>query len=147
MPTFFFQDLLLGKHCCIDMMGATKFMTPRANWDKRCCSNERGPVVPPPRDLSPKDKEKINKQIPRMQNLQSVSVVQLTYFLDDCQVHSFFAGISVSNNAEVEVSHAFQLALSRKCQLQSSFERGSRNRLLCVLYDNSIAANAHKKLS
>ena len=47
-------------------MGATQFRTPRANWDKRCCSNSRGPVVPIPQDLSDQDANKIDKQIARM---------------------------------------------------------------------------------
>ena len=74
--SFLFQDLLLGDHCCIDIMGATQFRTPRANWDKRCCSNPKGPVVPIPQDLSVEDAKKIDKQIARMGqgNLKEVMI-------------------------------------------------------------------------
>ena len=68
----FLQDLLLGDHCCIDIMGATQFHTPRANWDKRCCSNPNGPVVPIPEDLSQPDAKMIDKQIERMPTLKEV---------------------------------------------------------------------------
>ena len=53
-------------------MGSTQFKTPRANWDKRCCSNSRGPVVEIPDDVSEEDANKINKQIARMPNLKQV---------------------------------------------------------------------------
>ena len=53
-------------------MGSTQFKTPRANWDKRCCSNSRGPVVEIPDDVSVEDANKINKQIARMPNLKQV---------------------------------------------------------------------------
>ena len=69
---FVLQDLLLGEHCCLDIMGSTQFKTPRANWDKRCCSNSRGPVVEIPDDVSEEDANKINKQIARMPNLKQV---------------------------------------------------------------------------
>ena len=68
------QDLLLGDHCCVDIMGATQFKTPRANWDKRCCSNPKGPVVELANDLSPQDAKKIDKQIERMPHLKQVLV-------------------------------------------------------------------------
>ena len=73
---FLLQDLLLGDHCCIDILGATQFRTPRANWDKRCCSNPKGPVVPIPQDLSVEDAKKIDKQIARMGqgNLKEVMI-------------------------------------------------------------------------
>ena len=74
LPSYLFvlQDLLLGDHCCLDIMGSTQFNTPRANWDKRCCSNSRGPVVEIPDDVSEEDANKINKQIARMPNLKQV---------------------------------------------------------------------------
>ena len=53
-------------------MGATQFRTPRANWDKRCCSNPRGPVVPIPQDLNVEDANKIDKQIARMPQMKEV---------------------------------------------------------------------------
>ena len=53
-------------------MGATQFRTPRANWDKRCCSNSLGPVVPIPTDLNEEDAKKIDNQIARMDNLKQV---------------------------------------------------------------------------
>ena len=76
MPDVWFvlQDLLLGDHCCVDIMGATQFKTPRANWDKRCCSNPKGPVVELANDLSPQDAKKIDKQIERMPHLKQVLV-------------------------------------------------------------------------
>ena len=74
------QDLLLGDHCCVDIMGATQFKTPRANWDKRCCSNPKGPVVELANDLSPQDAKKIDKQIERMPHLKQVLVWQRTCF-------------------------------------------------------------------
>ena len=76
---FYFQDLLLGDFCCVDIMGSTQFHTSRANWDKRCCSNAKGPVVPIPADLSEQDVKKIDKQIGRMPDLKQVGN---NYFLD-----------------------------------------------------------------
>ena len=57
-------------------MGSTQFKTPRANWDKRCCSNSRGPVVEIPDDVSEEDANKINKQIARMPNLKQVCTLR-----------------------------------------------------------------------
>ena len=72
MNVIILQDLLVGDRCCIDIMGATQFRTPRANWDKKCCSNPRGAVVPIPADLSEADAKKIDKQIERMAPLKQV---------------------------------------------------------------------------
>ena len=66
-------------------MGSTQFKTPRANWDKRCCSNSRGPVVEIPDDVSEEDANKINKQIARMPNLKQVctNVTQVMWVCTD----------------------------------------------------------------
>ena len=79
MDDAFFQDLLLGDNCCINIMGATQFYSSKANWDKKCCSNPLGPVVPIPDNLSQNDTRKINQQIGRMQDLKEVSTVYTLY--------------------------------------------------------------------
>lgn len=61
------QDMLTGDHCCIDLSGAIGgWKVSQSNWEKRCCSNERGPVIPPPDSISPNDIKKVNTQIGRM---------------------------------------------------------------------------------
>jgi len=64
------QDLLTGTACCIDIMGATKFESPQANWNKKCCSNDKAPYTVIPRNISDEDKTKIDNQIGRMVNLK-----------------------------------------------------------------------------
>ncbi len=61
------QDLLLGRQCCVDLMGSTTSNKP--NWEKICCDNEHGPFKKPPSDISQEDLDKLDKQIPRMQGL------------------------------------------------------------------------------
>ncbi len=69
---FIIQDLLLGETCCIDVMNSLNFTTPRPNWEKICCDNPRGAVVPPPKDLDDQQIGKISKQIERMPHMDEV---------------------------------------------------------------------------
>ena len=66
------QDLHLGEFCCIDIMGATQFKTSRPNWDKKCCSNQRGPFVEVPEGLEQKKMTQLDAQIGRMPELKEV---------------------------------------------------------------------------
>ena len=63
----------MGEFCCIDIMGATQFMTSRANWDKKCCSNQRGPFVEVPKGLDRKKMTQLDAQIGRMTTLKEVT--------------------------------------------------------------------------
>ena len=65
--------MLTGDHCCLDISGAIGgWKDSQPNWEKRCCSNERGTVIPPPKDISDKDIKTLNKQIGRMPALKEV---------------------------------------------------------------------------
>ena len=100
LPSYLFvlQDLLLGDHCCLDIMGSTQFSTLRANWDKRCCSNSRGPVVEIPDDVSEEDANKINKQIARMPNLKQVcTLIQCPMYLSSERPSEKLGWLSLSN--------------------------------------------------
>ena len=63
----------------MDIMGATEFNSTRANWDKKCCDNQRGPVIAPPRDLAPEKKVKVDNQIKRMRELKTVSLSYISH--------------------------------------------------------------------
>ncbi len=67
----FFQDLLLGESCCIDVTGVAMNST-SGEWTKRCCSNPRGAFVHPSNDLNQDQIRKIDVQIGRMDSLQPV---------------------------------------------------------------------------
>lgn len=111
----FFQDLLTGSHCCLDIMGSTKFKTSQANWDKKCCDNEKGPAIPPPRNITAENKVKINKQIERMPTLKSVSH-KLTSML--FIVSSFFGFLVVlifSINIVICILHPIWFLLVKYC--------------------------------
>ena len=57
----FCQDLLLGTSCCFDFSGELSNHTDSASWDMRCCDEEAGaPVIPPKEDLEEEDVAKVN---------------------------------------------------------------------------------------
>lgn len=61
------QDVLTGDSCCYDFTGAIGgWKTGKPSWVKTCCSNPKGPVVEPRKDISEKDLKKIDEQINRM---------------------------------------------------------------------------------
>lgn len=67
------QDLLAGDQCCIDITGTLGgFSHSQANWEKRCCTNQRGAVILPEKGISDKDRNKINNQITRMPGFEEM---------------------------------------------------------------------------
>ena len=69
-----FQDLLLGDSCCFDFSGELS-STGSADWEMRCCHQEEGgPVIPPREDVG-------EEQILQVININTIRYMSKDNFL------------------------------------------------------------------